>query len=255
MNSKSNRLISVALAFAFAIFPACSSEEQSNCDCKADEDCEPGFLCDTELCECYRYYECTIDEDCSWGSCLECSDHKCISRECFSQADCDPIGYCCVWDDDQQCNLCMHLYCGAGSCDIECEEDERGVAVPPCCECECRQHCGGTCPDGTYCCRLTQTCDPPPLPCPFDVDCPAGMQLNPNPGGTLNEETCEIEGADCRCVMVCTDDSDCPADQCCLNEICEEMDCTDLDCGPDLVCGMQCGSCPAGESCIEGVCQ
>jgi hypothetical protein len=45
---------------------------------------------------------------------------------------------------------------------------------------------------------MSQTCDPIPTAC-FGVECPDCEEVNPDPGGTLNEDTCQIDGADCTC--------------------------------------------------------
>ena len=34
-----------------------------------------------------------------------------------------------------------------------------------------------------------------------------------------------------------------------------QADCTDLDCGPDPVCGTNCGDCPDGQDCVDGSCK
>ncbi len=63
---------------------------------------------------------------------------------------------------------------------------------------ECVTPCFGECPNGTYCCLASNTCEPIPESCP-DTTCPVGEQVNPEPGGSLNQETCEVEDADCSC--------------------------------------------------------
>ena len=244
-----SRFLAVLLVFSSVTIYTCK-EGESICECQYDEDCEEGFRCDSEKCKCYRDNSCTRDEHCAdLGPCMECRDFRCTSFACESDEECfleESCRYCGEYDSDIGCRRCEY----AGPCDTSACEDpdsplycEEGRIVCYGCQCQCRPHCGGSCPDGQYCCRVTQTCDPLPLACPGDADCPAGMQVNPNPGGTLNEETCEIEDADCRCVQVCTADSDCSANQCCLNEICEDIDCGTMECGPDPVCGESCGDC------------
>jgi Cys-rich repeat protein len=61
---------------------------------------------------------------------------------------------------------------------------------------------------------------------------------------------------DGQCVSAgCTDDADCLVGQCCQNSVCEDMDCGNLECGLDPVCSMECGPCPAGETCVDGTCE
>lgn len=257
----------MSLAFAFAFFSACSSQEQSNCDCKVDEDCEPGFLCDTELCECYRDYNCTRDEQCSdLGPCMECRNFFCTSYACESDEDCESVDgymYCDYYDSEIGCRRCVY----GGPCDISACRDPNNPLYVECSDeetlkcinnaCICRPPCGGSCPDGQYCCRQTQTCDPIPNPC-WEVECPPGEQVNPDPGGTLDEEICRIEGADCSCKPIhvcnppCPDGSEC-AD---LDGLCEP-ECVlpngKLACSDDTHCPIG-GACMPDETCSYGQC-
>jgi hypothetical protein len=59
-----------------------------------------------------------------------------------------------------------------------------------------------------------------------------------------------------KCYYVCGADEDCPnpTNQCCDASLCRELDCTDLECGPDPVCGKQCGTCVSGIECDAGNC-
>lgn len=183
--------------------------------CIYDEHCREGECCldhqcvDESECQCQ---ECNRDEQCAdLGPCMECKDSCCTSFACESDADCpgtnDGPRMCCDYDDELGCRYCVTIHCWPGADEdcrdptfplyVECIYPEQAFCINGLCT--CRTPCGGTCPDGQYCCRQTQTCDPIPDPC-WDVECPPGERVNPEPGGTLNEETCQIEGADCSCV-------------------------------------------------------
>ena len=73
----------------------------------------------------------------------------------------------------------------------------------------------------------------------IDTDCQSGY-------------VCNMEL--CQCAMACTQDSDCSASQCCTLDYCEDMNCTDLECGPDPVCGKECGTCITGVECVRNKC-
>jgi hypothetical protein len=221
---------------SFAIVTSCSSEEE-RCHCLDEGACPLGEFCYLDTCTCYPIF-CTTDEDCPDGSCceeygcseyacgvdctrddecsdmgpcMECRDRRCASFACDSDADCPetPSGprMCGDYDDELGCRYCVTIHCGPGADEdcrdptfplyVECIYPEQAFCING--MCTCRPPCGGTCPDGQYCCRQTQTCDPIPEPC-SEVECPPGEQVNPDPGGTLNEETCQVEGADCSCV-------------------------------------------------------
>ena len=214
----------------------CSHDNDYSCECFDDLDCPPGYFCYEETCACYAK-SCFEDEDCPQGTCcdgyqcseyacgvdcerddecadigpcMECINHLCTSYACYSDADCPDIGdgprYCGEFDDLLGCMQCEYLRCEVDNrCDdptfplyVECEVEQKTRCIHG--QCMCRPPCGASCPDGQYCCRVTQTCDPIPEPC-WVVECPPGEQVNPDPGGTLNEDTCQVEGADCSCVV------------------------------------------------------
>ncbi|HOX46145.1 MAG TPA: hypothetical protein PK668_21255 [Myxococcota bacterium] len=183
-------------------------------DCLVDEDCDEA----TERCEdgecvervqCSADLACTTAADCA-GSCMACTDSCCVSAECASDADCPPEGelqrYCPAEPDPiTGCRVCNYVRC---TTDAECADpafplyQECEVGRFPKCSrgtCECAQPCGGDCPDGKYCCKPSNTCEDIPVAC-AGVTCPACEQLNPEPGGSVNDETCALEGADCSCV-------------------------------------------------------
>ena len=209
-------------------------------ECETNDDCNPGVECEDGCCggevecledkhctngemccvdkeyqcmtqdECDECVECSRDSQCEHlGVCMMCENRCCVSFACESDADCPPVDdlprYCGDFDDEVGCRRCEYVRC---EIDADCEDPTFPLYVectPPekakCLNgmCECRPPCGGSCPDGQYCCRRTQTCDPIPTPC-YGVECPDCEEVNPDPGGTLNEDTCQFEGSDCSCL-------------------------------------------------------
>ena len=174
---------------------------------------------------------------------------------CKSDADCP---------DGQICNL------STSEC-VDCTPNCTGKCCGP-------DGCGGTCPSDCptgYICN-TANCQCEPEGCQDDTDCLAtqccqnqvcvdmscgtlecgpdpvcGKECGPCPAGeTCNNGVCETP-------QDCTDENDCtdPNTQCCINSVCTDMACGTLECGPDPVCGYECGPCPAGETCNNGVCE
>jgi hypothetical protein len=197
----------------------CDCDNTTVRPCVNDDDCRAGECCRDSKCttDCgtdggCQTQECVRDSECiEIDPCSECIDNCCKNMECASDDDCPPVNdkprYCPNLEDlkEGECRTCKYIRC-------EDDEDCQDPTFPiyePCTgdetakcingECVCVPPCGGSCPDGTYCCQKTQTCDPLPTPC-YGVECPPCEQVNPEPGGTLNEETCEIEGADCSCI-------------------------------------------------------
>ncbi len=178
--------------------------------CDEEGNCADGFMCEggccVEACD-----ACIVALDCAeFGDCLTCTDGCCVSGECSTDEDCPPENdkprYCPDLPDPQTgCKVCLFVRCETDEqCDdptfplyVVCEGEEYPACVLG--DCECVEPCRGTCPDGTYCCKDTMTCDPIPVPCE-GVECPECEQVNPEPGGVLNDETCVIDDADCSCV-------------------------------------------------------
>jgi hypothetical protein len=55
-------------------------------------------------------------------------------------------------------------------------------------------------------------------------------------------------------IYYCNNDYDCMQGECCRDGMCMTADCQWLECGPDPVCGFECGPCPAGLYCDNGAC-
>lgn len=196
--------------------PECTCDPETEECCSEDADCPDGFHC-KDACRCVEdvveceTQTCSTNADCDEvGDCMGCVDGCCANIECSSDEDCPPeddlLRYCPDEPDpDTGCRVCLYVRCET---DEQCADPEfplypdcQGDSFPRCSRgsCICDVPCGGECPGEQYCCRATNTCEPIPDPC-ADVECPACEQVNPEPGGTLNEETCAVEGADCSCV-------------------------------------------------------
>ena len=194
----------------------CTCDPDTESCCKADSDCDDGYHCE-DKCRCVENgqtcytHECTVGDDCSdLGSCFSCTDGCCVDMECESDDDCPPENdlqrYCPDEPDPETgCRVCLYVRCET---DEECEDPNfplyqecQADQYPRCSRgtCICDQPCGGECPGETFCCKSSNTCDPLPNPCE-GVECPECEQVNPEPDGTLNDETCVVDGADCSCV-------------------------------------------------------
>jgi len=178
-------------------------------DCAAGECCGPDHKCTTDCGGCETKV-CGRDSDCDdLGVCMECIDKCCVSFACTTDEDCPPDEdgprFCGEFDPEIGCSACEYIRCVTDAeCEdptfalyIECTDDDY---LPKCSngECICAHPCGAPCTEPQYCCKLTRTCDPLPDPCPGTV-CPACQQINPDPGGILDDDACVITGANCEC--------------------------------------------------------
>ena len=119
--------------------------------------------------------------------------------------------------------------------------------------------CGGTCshkcPDVAY-----WECDPNTCECIRNIypDCAGRCCGDDGAGGECPDECPEGTHCDpyvCVCERdQCTTKDDCIPGKCCVGDECQWPDCSELECGPDPVCGKECGPCPVGD-CIDGICQ
>ncbi len=221
-------------------------------ECRTDDDCRPGSVCDSETFTCV---ECDTNDSCAGSSCNCCADGKeCqplaegetpVCAECTSNADC-PGGICdisvgkCVDElyENQRADCCgrgchkcpeNRPFCLAGEIDTACFE--------------CRWDTD--CPPGNFC--LTGQCEQ----CTSDRRC--GVRC-----GTCEGDTPYCSGqnpAQAQCVR-CTEDSHCGTGTCNLatNE-CEELECS-MSCVEGLYChGQQCVECYADTQCpCSGTC-
>ena len=203
------------------------------------EECECGCRADQYGCRSCGEKECETNNDCP-------EDYYCVRTDWY----CKPIE--CIPDCTGKC--CGTDGCG-GTCPDNCPRGE--LCNPSTCRCESELECqsNSDCPQGYWCDRTVWRCRPIEcIPnctgkCCGDDGC-AGTCPNNCPTGY------ECNMRSCACVPTgCQTDADCLATQCCINRTCVPMACGALECGPDPVCGKECGPCPQGETCNNGVCR
>ncbi|MBM4371032.1 MAG: hypothetical protein FJ098_05220, partial [Deltaproteobacteria bacterium] len=257
--------------------------------CEADCACPSGLVCGWD--EDAAAFGCFVG-GCGEGMDKGCCDgdvlYVCVEPWGFLTADCAADGNICGWYPGDAQND-PRYYCGPA--DQLVAEDPDGVYPAACEEWTCTPDCAGLecgpdpvcgeecgpCDEGWLCVAGACTCTP---------DC-AGLECGPDP-------VCGDECGPCEDGFVCEDGTcvaDEPADSCegrcgaydadalcncdpecfeagdCCEDICEfcaadyeepcavcEPDCTGLECGPDPVCGTECGPCEDGFVCEEGAC-
>ncbi len=187
----------------------------------ADGSCDPADL-PPGVCRC--------DRDCDDGN--PCSEDACVLDTCHHwplvDAACDD-GDPCTADD--RCDAAMQC---TPATSVDCADqnpctDDRCVAGQGC-ENEAQQ-------DGTAC------GDAPGWAC-VAGDC----RCTPQCTGRV----CGPDGCGGACGQ-CAGDERCDAVGVCVAASCEP-DCTGRACGPDPSCGLPCGECPSGYTCLDGAC-
>jgi len=165
--------------------------------CDDNAPCCEGYACLQGKC----YKGCTTDEDCPEH--YKCINRICMAPDCITDDDCEPEEYC----DEGECKFrrCTE--------DSDCTDPESPLHLacpdpkyPAVCDtgtgqCVCSQPCNGACPDGKYCCRVTDECLDLPDAC-ADVTCRPGYILDVLSEGQINEETCELDGEECACTAL-----------------------------------------------------
>ncbi|MFC1655108.1 hypothetical protein ACFL2F_04810, partial [Myxococcota bacterium] len=144
---------------------------------------------------------------------------------------------------------CDDKCCGPDGCGGDCAAScPRGQECNPV-TCQCETHCytDADCAPNQCCyqgqCAVmtcgTLECGPDPL---------CGKECGPCPSGQ------DCDDGECVQAVPCRRDRDCNPGQCCRDRVCVNPDCQWLECGPDPVCGLECGPCPAGLACANGAC-
>jgi hypothetical protein len=180
--------------------------------------------------------KCCGDDGCG-GTCKDtctggrvCLEDWCICADCHPQC----TGKCC---GDDGCggscpdNCPAGYICNASTCDCEvCGCDSASCLPDQCC---------------VGCICVAMDCEN--FECGLDPVC--GFDCGSCPPCTWCEQgKCEFIGA------VCQSDADCAVSECCIDCVCRSMNCTGLECGPDVVCGFECGPCLTGNRCLDGTC-
>ncbi len=194
----------------------------------------------------WRY--CGDDDGCG-GTCGCLSGATCVAGACLTldAVSADEVSP----DADSPDDLCLGVTCAQGGvcCFGQCCTRGQaclpgGVCGPPCVpDCSGRtcggDGCGGDCGD----CAPNCLC--------FDGTCQCHTTC---PGDALCGDQCCGDQQTC-----CLDRECCDADQSCVWGpeagifFCCSPRCTGRNCGPDF-CGGTCGTCPAGQSCVAGLC-
>lgn len=228
--------------------------------CSDQADCAEGMVCTFGLCTPER---CIDDGDCAQGQ--RCFSGECIDSQlpippgCASDADCAATENCLL-------NMCVPRQCASGADCAPGESCTLGFCTPfevpiPISECSRDADCndflfdscvGGVCVPGALF----------PEGCATPADCPAGQSCVI---AVCLDAQCTVKsdcgsGEDCRfgfCIAEdtplpqpgqCASDADCGASSRCVLSVCL----------PDVVpipqpCGAN-DSCPAGMSCVFGIC-
>jgi hypothetical protein len=193
------------------------------------EECECGCRADQYGCRACGEQECQADADCPEGFFCDRTDWRCKLLNCVPQC----AGKCCGPDG-----------CG-GNCPSSCPDAQE--CNPATCRCESHCYTDADCAASRCCLRgqcVVMACGT--LECGPDPVC--GKECGPCPRGTH----CDM--GTCVGDVACTSDVHCAANQCCINGTCVAMACGTLQCGPDPVCGRECGPCHPGWSCQNGRC-
>ena len=194
------------------------------------DDCTGKESCDRDTCRCGEARECETNDDCPKDYWCDRTDWRCRRIECIPNC----TGKCCGPDG---CNGTCPDYCPQGYyCHLASCECRRGGCITDA-DCRATQCCiQGSCTNmqcGAFECGPDPVCGKECGPCPHGYHCDQG--------------TCVRD-------VFCAADADCMATQCCMNGVCVDMACGVLECGPDPVCGMECGPCAAGWICRTGQC-
>lgn len=251
------------------------------------EPCCEGRECGTEPCQGTSCGACAAGEECSdAGQCIPIGcEPQCGARECGPDPLCgDSCGSCadgCACSADGQC-LCGVEGACANDHDLPILNEADEVALVQQCvlnsECprpECYSACiqqalliSDPCADcyGALAACGVEHCIQRCLADQGGVDCLACLgefcmaAFETCAGIELVPCTPDCEAVECGPDPVCgLNCGRCPPNQHCEEGACVpgpcEPQCGELECGPDPVCGLPCGPCPLGERCVAGLCE
>ncbi|MBW2702753.1 MAG: formylglycine-generating enzyme family protein [Deltaproteobacteria bacterium] len=256
--------------------------------------CEAGEVCVEDHCypeDCETYHcpgsgEVCIGDECVRLSCvgIECADAEvCVGGHCYPE-DCEThpcpgSGDICIEDEcvplceKMECaevEVCVGGHCYPEDCETHicpgsgeiCIEDE---CVPLCVGVECSD--GQTCVEGTcypnacadQACDANEVCFQHECVDTECLDLGGVIVCEEVPDDFCNDDVLRIydDLGECRegeCVYSFSEEI-CPSG--CLDAACLscQPDCTQVECGPDPVCGESCGDCQGGGLCsVDGVC-
>jgi len=208
----------------------CSNTEPCNClpwqtcqegvctpECAADTDCSGEDVCDQGSC-----VQCSTG---SCGKCGECVNHECVEPDCCSDNDCQGSGVCTAGECVQECTANSDCgpgeLCTAGSCVPGCTEDSTCPGCAPCVNGQCEE---------PECCQDKDCTDPSKPICSADHTCTANSD-----GACQKTEDCE--GYDGVCDADLSNCSYCDIiDQVCKPGCTDSNNCDGFHCGVDHTC-------------------
>lgn len=218
---------------------------ESNAECESDQDCAPGEACpDSPNGALYGRWpslRLCVDVTCASGgaSCIPGNldaPSPCESdNECGTGYHCSAVGL--AFGDLPDARYCWHDVCTGSDADLYC-----GHTDALCGACLCNATCSGkACGDdpsdgcGGYCeglCANGETGCTRDFDCVGDAVCDAGRCLPPS----CYSDSCDPATCGAVCVSAC------------------RRECADRECGEDTGCGVSCGTCDDGETCVSGRC-
>lgn len=153
-----------------------SGEECVDCSCQPVDD--GGGGCTTAL-------DCSGDQVCSGGECVECA----ISGDCGSDLACDPDTNTCV-----ECEYNHQCPDGYDCENNSCIEDPNSCSTDS--DCGPCQKCYGECVGFGDCssdgdCASNESC----VDCFCEPDSPTDPDPDPSPSGSVTVESCDISGS------------------------------------------------------------
>lgn len=216
---------------------SCGTVEVTKCFCVDSDDCGGCENCTGNVC----VSTCAEGKVCDNDTCVDCTtDDECLCNSICVQGSCKCEGGlkkradgCCVecfdGEDLGNCLICINGTIVA----VDCPNGHCNPNTGECQECYNNTHCTGT----NECCNAQGTCDC----CPGYILDPVSGQCIEQPP-CVNAQYCIDYFSPC---YYCTEDG-CAPIVCPAGFICDS---TTGDCVPE------CGNCPEGYGCINGMCK